>query len=90
MGAIEETRKVIQDFLAPEIRTLSAKMESLVEEQGKLRTDLRAEIAASEVRIVTAIDRLRNEMTSVARNAVLEQALVDKQRLLDELQKQPH
>ena len=88
MGALEETRKAVQDFLAPEIRTLSAKMDSLVEEQArlyaeqiKLRADLyesegrtRAEITAAETRITAAIDRLRNEMTLIARNAVLEQA----------------
>jgi hypothetical protein len=104
MGAVEDTRKVIQDFLAPELRSLSAKMESLVSEQARLyaeqlqlRTDLRdsegrtrAEIAASEARITAAIDRLRSEMTLVARTAVLEQALAEKQRVIDEFQKQPH
>jgi hypothetical protein len=104
MGAVEETRKVIQDFPAPELRTLSAKMESLVSEQARLyaeqvqlRADLRdsegrtrAEIGASEARITAAIDRLRIEMAFVARTAVLEQALAEKQRVIDQFQKQPH
>lgn len=30
MGAIDETRKVVQDFLAPEVRTLTAEIRSLV------------------------------------------------------------
>jgi hypothetical protein len=104
MGAVEETRKVIQDFPAPELRTLSAKMESLVSEQARLyaeqvqlRADLRdsegrtrAEIGASEARITAAIDRLRIEMAFVARTAVLEHALAEKQRVIDQFQKQPH
>ena len=71
MGAVDETRKIVQEFLAPEIRTLSVKMESMVSEQARLyaeqvqlRTDLRdsedrtrTEIAASEARITAAIDR---------------------------------
>ena len=29
MGAIEETRKVMQDFLAPELRAISARLDAL-------------------------------------------------------------
>ncbi len=65
MGAVEDTRKVLQDFLAPELRTLAAKLEALVEEQGRLR----AEFSASEVRTQHEANsmesRLRTEIVGV-------------------------
>jgi hypothetical protein len=115
MGTIEETRKVIQDFLAPEIRTVAAHMEALVKEQLQLRNELvvaesrsrdalretenrllteigrmRADILASESRLSAAIDRLRSDMPLLVRNAVLEDKLAEKQRVIDDFQKQAH
>ena len=54
MGAVEDTRKALQDFLAPEIRTITARLDSLSEEQARLRV----EISASET-------RLRGEITGI-------------------------
>ncbi len=101
MGAVEETRKAIQDFLAPEIRTLTARMEVLVKEQAQLRSELRSdikdtegrlrsEVVASEARVTAAIERLRSDMPLLIRNAVLEQLLAEKQRVIDDFQKQAH
>ena len=115
MGAVEDTRKVVQDFLAPEIRTLSANMEALAREQSQLRQELiavesrgkdalresenrllaeigrtRADILASENRLSVAIDRLRSDMPLLVRNAVLEDRLAEKQRIIEEFQKQAH
>ncbi len=56
MGAVEDTRKVIQDCLAHEIRTVSANMETLPKEQARLR----------------------------------QKQLAEKQRILEEFQKQAH
>jgi hypothetical protein len=49
MGAIDDTRKVLQDFLAPEMREIKARLEALekrmderfdsVEKQGQQRHD---------------------------------------------------
>ncbi len=41
MGAVEDTRKVLQDSLAPELRTAAAKLEALVEWQVRLRAERR-------------------------------------------------
>lgn len=112
MGAVEETRKALQDFLAPEIRTLTAEIRSLGEQQALLRTEVavfesrsrtelggveerlgsninrveerlsssisgveartRTEILASEARVTAAIDRIRQDLPPLVRNAVLE------------------
>ena len=108
MGAVEDVRKAPQDFIAPEIRTTTAKLESLSEEQARLRAGviasearLRGEITgletrshasllASEGRVTAAIDRLRADMPLLVRNAVLEHMLAEKQRMIDEIQKQAH
>ena len=97
MGAVEETRKAIQDFLAPELRTVTAKLQALAEEQVRLRGEIeasegrtRAEVVASEVRVTAAIDRLRGDLPLLVRNAVLEQLLAEKQRVIDDFQRQPH
>jgi hypothetical protein len=104
MGAVEESRKAIQDFLAPELRTLAANMESLTKEQVRLRSDLAAtegrlslaidrnrdELIASEARVTAAIDRLRGDLPLLVRNAVLEQMLTEKQRVIENLQKTAH
>ena len=97
MGAVEETRKAIQDFLAPELRTLAANMEALAKEQTLLRGEMnvsesrtRTEILASEARLSATIDRLRSDLPLLVRNAVLEQLLAKKQRVIDDYQKQAH
>lgn len=133
MGAVEETRKAIQDFIAPELRTVSARIEALRDEQARLRTEitasetrlttaiqqthaeiistekrlstaieqthteiissearLRGELIASETRVTAAIDRLRADLPLVVRNAVLEQLLAEKQRVIEDLQRSAH
>jgi hypothetical protein len=113
MGAVEDTRKVIKDFLAPEMRTLSANMESIAKEQLQIRHELiavetrskdalretesrllteigrtRADILASESRLSGALDRLRSDIPLLVRNAVLEDKLAEKQRIIEDFQKQ--
>ncbi len=104
MGAVEDTRKALQDFLAPEIRTITAKLDALHEEQARLRAELalsegrvtaavdrnRVELIASESRVSAALDRLRNDLPLLVRNAVLEHMLTEKQRMIEEFQRQAH
>ena len=115
MGAVEETRKAIQDFIAPELRSVTTRLEALHEEQARLRSEImaaekrlseaiekthsdivaaegrtRAELIASETRVTSAIDRLRTDMPLLIRNAVLEQLLAEKQRVIEDLQKPAH
>jgi hypothetical protein len=40
MGAIEDTRKLIQDFIAPELREVGAKLQALAEGQKAIREDV--------------------------------------------------
>jgi hypothetical protein len=62
MGTVEEIRKVMQDFLAPELRALTAKLDAM-DEKINLRFDaaevkmqaLRGEIA--QVRELLDLDR---------------------------------
>ena len=122
MGAVEDTRKVVQDFLAPEIRTITANIAALAESEGRLRKEIeasemrlrigldqtrgeivacesrlsqaidhtRTELIASESRISISIERLRADLPLLIRNAVLEQMLAEKQRAIEEFQKQAH
>ena len=112
MGAVEDTRPAIQDFLAPEIHTLAAKMEARTVEQAQLRSELRSdltdtagrfggdiiastgrlrsEIGVSEARVAAAIERLRAAVPPSSVNAVFEQMLAEKQRVIDDLQRLAH
>ena len=126
MGAVEDTRKIVQDFLAPELRTVSTRIEALQEEQVRIRAEiaatekrlsaaieqthaeivssearlhgeivaiearLRGDLIASETRVTAAIDRLRADLPLVVRNAVLEQLLAEKQRVIEDLQRSAH
>ena len=83
MGAVEETRKAIQDSLAPEIRTLAANIDAL--RADGLQT--RAEIVASEGRLLRAIEQLRAELPLVVRNAVFEQQNLQLRQQVADLQK---
>jgi predicted nucleic acid-binding Zn-ribbon protein len=60
MGAVEETRKAIQDFIAPEIRSLSTQMEALAREQAQLRNEL----AASEARQQKGLDSVERSVAA--------------------------
>lgn len=108
MGSVEDARKAVQDFLAPELRTVTTKLEALGEEQARLRAELvasesrlrgeiggvenrtRSEILASESRVTAAIERLRADLPLLIRNAVLEQLLAEKQRVIEDLQRSTH
>ncbi len=46
MGAIDEGRKVIQDFLAPELRTIAEKLEAVKSSQAQMREDMSARFSA--------------------------------------------
>jgi hypothetical protein len=46
MGAVDETRKVVQDFLAPELRELKARVEALEATTNAQFAALRGEMSA--------------------------------------------
>ena len=46
MGAIDETRKLVQDFLAPELREIKVRLEALEQKTGARFVSLEASITA--------------------------------------------
>jgi hypothetical protein len=65
MGAVDETRKLIQDFLAPELRTLTARVDAL-EKKIEHRADERHR------EVMLAITNLANYQSVLERVARLE------------------
>jgi hypothetical protein len=57
MSVIEDTRKLIQDFLAPELRSISARLDAFEQRVDDRFRDLAARIDANEGR---AGDRFRD------------------------------
>ncbi len=71
MGAVEETRRMVKDFLAPELREIKARLEALEattkprfdasEEANKARFDsLDKVIAAQHAAVMSALTNLTN------------------------------
>ncbi len=94
MGSVEDFRKVAQDFLAPEIRTLAEKIEALVKEQGAMRQEIgaaegrtRNEILAAEARLLAAIRSSEQLLSLRIDNALLQEDNAKLQRKLEEYQK---
>jgi len=62
MGNVEDVRKVIQDFVAPDMKAIAARIEALEKEMGIQFKALRSEF---DVRFTAAdhkVDSLKNEM----------------------------
>jgi hypothetical protein len=94
MGSVEDFRKAAQDFLAPEIRTLAANIDSLTREHGLLRQEVgaaegrtRSEILASEARLLAAIRSSEQILSLRIDNALLQENNARLQRKLEEYQK---
>ena len=71
MSNFDDIRKLFQDFLAPELRTLTEKVESLRIDQGQIRHDM----SAMEARILHAIEQAKTEILLTTKIADLEQRL---------------
>jgi outer membrane murein-binding lipoprotein Lpp len=64
MGAIDDVRKVFQDLVAPELKSLQVEIKS-VEEASKLRDEaLSAKIDNLSDKLTAKIDNLSNQMSS--------------------------
>jgi hypothetical protein len=51
MSVVEDVRQIIQDFLAPELRSISARLDAIEKTAQSRHEELLARIAASEARI---------------------------------------
>jgi hypothetical protein len=57
MSVVEDTRKVIQDFLAPELRSIAVRLDSLEKQLSENKTDLMRAINEG----VGRVDKQRTE-----------------------------
>jgi hypothetical protein len=65
MGAVEETRKMVQDFLAPELREIKARLEAL-EATTKLRFDaVQVQFASLEETMKARFDAVQVQFASL-------------------------
>ena len=48
MGVVEDSRKIIQDFLAPELRAVGARLEALEKQVTSLETNVSRQFASLE------------------------------------------
>ncbi len=58
MGIIEETRQLLQDFVAPEMRSLDARMSALEEKIESLKTNVEQQIGALDAKLDRQIGAL--------------------------------
>jgi tetrahydromethanopterin S-methyltransferase subunit G len=71
MGAIEDTRKVLQDFLAPEIREIKARLDALenrMEDRFNAAERLahqRHDAIISEIRGLSNYNEIRDRLTKL-------------------------
>jgi hypothetical protein len=72
MSVIEDTRKLIQDFLAPELRSISARLDALEQRVDDRFRDLDAKISGQHQQTMLAIANLANYQAVLERVAKLE------------------
>ncbi len=78
MGAIEDTRKVLQDFLTPEIREIKARLDALEKrmderfDHADVLAATRHDLILAELRGVSNLTDIRDRVTKLeaAREAV--------------------
>ena len=71
MSVVEDVRKVIQDFVAPELRSLSSQMTDVRRDIALQREDQKA----TEARLLRAIEQSKAEVLLVVENLELKQRL---------------
>jgi len=62
MAVIEETRKAIQDFLAPEIREIKGRLEAIEKRQDSDKAELLRSIATTETNLVRAMEITKTDL----------------------------
>jgi predicted phage gp36 major capsid-like protein len=65
MGAIEDTRKVSQDFLAPELRAIAARLDAVEKRQEKLADDMERRFDHAEKQAERRHDALQVSIQSM-------------------------
>lgn len=65
MSVVEDVRQVLQDFLAPEIRALSARLDSIEKTAQSRHEELLARISASEARLDGRISVQDEKLTRI-------------------------
>jgi hypothetical protein len=75
MGAIEDTRRVLQDFLAPELRAISARLDALDKNVGdnERRAELRHSETMSAIRQVLDFNSIQQRLTKLESREVAHQ-----------------
>jgi len=82
MGAIEDTRKVLQDFLAPELRAISARLDALEKrfdgvdkrfEDAERRGDRRHDEVMSAIRQVLDLTSIQQRLAKLESKEVAHQ-----------------
>jgi flagellar capping protein FliD len=65
MGAIDDTRKVLQDFLAPELRAIASRLEAVEKRQEKLSEDMDRRFDHAEKQAERRFDALQMSIQSM-------------------------
>jgi hypothetical protein len=67
MSVIEHTRKVMQDFLAPELRAISTRLDALEKrfEDGDRRSELRHDEVLSAIARMSDISSIRERLAGL-------------------------
>jgi hypothetical protein len=52
MSTVEDLRTVLQDFLAPELRTITARLDGIDQRFGALRSELGAKLETMDTKMV--------------------------------------
>jgi folylpolyglutamate synthase/dihydropteroate synthase len=81
MGTVEDIRQAIQDFLPPELRTITARLDALDQKFEAMRRENDLRFEAQTSRLEAALARQDNKLD--AQNARLEAALAKQDNKLD-------
>jgi hypothetical protein len=75
MGAIEDTRKVLQDFLAPELRAISVRLDAFEKNVGdnERRAERRHDETMSVIRQVLDLNAIQQRLTKLESREIAHQ-----------------
>jgi hypothetical protein len=92
MSVVEDVRKVLQDFLAPELRSIGTRMDALEKQRGEDKADLLRVIAQDKADLLRAISDVKTDIqhSIVTGNAHMEkrfELVVDYTKVLQRVDK---
>ena len=79
MGSVEDIRKVLQDFLAPELRTITARLDALAQIMDSRFEAIESRIESLSVSTNSRFDSISNEIAQI-------KELIDVDRRLSRLE----